>query len=478
MQKTPLGLTRLAPGESLSTDNFTLQDLNPKIIDALLQYAAFRHHHDAHAALAAPVASPTADTALIGGTIPADTAIYVGYTLTDADGGETVLNPEPVVVTTQGGLDTPTDAPTLDVFHNTGTLVAGSYAYAVTITDGVGGETALGPPVTVTIAPGDANTRIEIGDLDVLVEDFNGSGYRLWRRVNGGPWGLIASGAAPMVNDNGSLCADCANQSPPLRTGRTNATNTLKVTVPDVAPNGEATSFSIYATTDGTFGNPSLLGTYPVADLGTEKTYTALSFLDGAPPEASLTLAGAQKVNADTEIVNLAIGPPVATAAALPPGSRDGELRVTLDDNALHVWDQGATSWSTITAIAAMPSRATVQAQTLGMALDAEQTYDVVMPKGYRLLKLEGSLNARVQAYTTAAARTADDARPASTPPSGTSHGVILDAEISAAEPIHFTPAIDGWNGDTPAAEVAYVRVTALAAGDSTVVFTYVKTED
>jgi hypothetical protein len=377
MEKTSLGLTRLAPGEGLNTDNWSFQDQNPKIINALLEYAAFRHRHDAHAALPAPIDPPTADTGTNGGTIPSDTTVYVGYTLTDADGGETMLNPEPVVVTTQGGLDTPIDAPDVATFHDAGTLVAGSYRYAITVTDGLGGETALGPAITIVVPPGNASSRNEISGLAALVADSGGTGYRLWRSVNGGPWGLISSGAADLVNDDGSLCADCKNVTPPIRTGSTNATNTLLVTVPAVAPNTQATSFSIYATTDGTFGNPSLLGTYPIADLGTEKTYTSLDFLDGAPPEANQTFPGAQPVNADTDIINLRVKAPVATAGDLPTeDNRDGDLRVTLDDHHLHVWDATAVGWGDLATGGAVPTGVIVQDE--GAALPQRGTLDFV----------------------------------------------------------------------------------------------------
>lgn len=377
MQKTTLGLTRLAPGEGLSADNFSFQDINPKITDGLLQYAAFRHRHDAHVALASPAVPPVAATDVAGGTIASDTTVYVGYTLTDADGGETLLNPDPVVITTQGGLDTPTDGPDLTVAHDEGTLVAGTYGYAITVTDAFGGETALGPPTSIVIPTGSATNRVEVSGLAALMADSAGSGYRLWRRVNGGGWGLVSSGATDTVNDDGTLCVDCGNVTPPIRTGRTNATNTLRVTVP-AGTNAAATSFSIYASLDGTFANPCLLGTYPVADLATEKVYTELTFIDGAPPEASLTMAGAPKINYDTDIINLRLREPVATAADLPTvGNRDGDLRVSLEDHNLYLWDDATGAWGNVSTGEAATSLPHVIADE-GVALTQRGTLNFV----------------------------------------------------------------------------------------------------
>lgn len=528
MQKTTLGLTRLAPGEGLSTDNYSFQDLNPKIINTLLEDAAFRHRHDAHAALSSPLEPPIVALAAVGGTIPSDTAIWVGYTLIDDDGGETTLNSDPVTITTQAGLVTPEDAPTVEVLHDAGSLVAANYSYALTITDGLGGQTAIGPVVTVAVPTGFANSRIEITDFDALVTASGGTGYRLWRRVNGGAWGLVADGVADTISDDGTLCVDCT-VSPPLRTGRTNATNVLKVTVPVIAPNDSAAQFNVYATLDGTFSNPSLLGTYPVIELGVEKSYTSLDFLDGAPPESSLSLPGAPKINADLEVINLHVKAPVESSTSLPTsGNLDGDLRVTLDDYVLHVWNANGAGWQEIagggggsaghtildadavdaemvarpklsfggpnvtvtddavygvtrvdvSAPLALPSREDVAVVGfVGAVADDTVTRDVAMPKGYRLLKLVTGLDIRVQVYTSDATRTADAGRTSDTPPAGSAHGVIVDAEAVATEAITFTPAIEGWNDDLPVVDVGYIRLTALAAGDGDVTLTLVRTE-
>src|SRR4051794_18734081 len=109
--KTSLGLTRLAPGEPISGDNFGIQHANPELIDYFIRLL-LHHRHDDHPAVTDPVTAPTITVDDVGGTIPADTQISVGYTFLDVDGGETLMT-EPITVGTIAGLTTPEALPTL-----------------------------------------------------------------------------------------------------------------------------------------------------------------------------------------------------------------------------------------------------------------------------------------------------------------------------------------------------------------------------
>lgn len=348
MDRTPFaGLTRLAPGESLSTDEYSFQASNPTITDQLLRLAVLTHRHDGHAKLADPAVDPAVATDAAGGTIPADTSIYVGFTLTDADGGETALNPLPQVITTATGLATPADPPTLAADVVAGTLLAGRYDYAVTVRDNSGGETALGAIASVTIPVGSPTNRIVVSGLAAIVAASGGTGWRLWRRVNGGQWNLVGDAVTATLTDDGSLPLNC-NVAPPLSTASTtNGTNRLRVTVPAGQP-AAAVQFNIYASVDGSFSSPALLGTYPIADQGIQKTYTQLTLLDGAPPPVSRTFAGLPKIDS-SNILGLRFKPPVADNAAAwaLAGSQDGDVRVQLDNHHLLIWTGAA--WVDIT---------------------------------------------------------------------------------------------------------------------------------
>ena len=343
MDKTGFaGLTRLAPGESLALDGFSFQAQNPTILDLLLQIGAVTHRHDAHAALADPITEPALVVLDVGGTIPADQSIFVTYTLVDSFGGETLPRDPAVNVTTDPGLEAPLGSPDAVVDHAAGTLVSGSYAYAITATDGVGGESMIGPSVEAIIEPGDANNQVTLDNLQTLATDVGGSGWRAYRSVNGGEWNLLETGSTEALVDDGTLCIGC-DEHPPVLGGTTNATNVLKVTVPAAGQPANAVSFRIYASSDGDFLTPSLLGEYPVADYGVEKTYTSLALTDGAPPDVSTALPGALQIDPETEIANFTWRAPVANVAALPPtGNRNGDVRIVLDTHAAKVWTGAA----------------------------------------------------------------------------------------------------------------------------------------
>lgn len=340
------GIIRLEPEESLSTDDYAFQSENPRIIDRLAWIGAVTHKHDGHARMADPAQAPVVATVDLGGTLPSDTTIYVTYTLVDNTGGES-LPVAAVLVTTQAGLVVPEIGPTLALDTTAGGLLAGNYSYAVTVTDGAGGETILGPAVDIDIPPGNAFAQVVISDLASVVADAGGSGWRLWRMIDGGGWYLVTFGAADTVTDDGTLCPDCTGR-PPLTTSRTNSTSKLHVTVPPGQP-VEAVSFRLYASTsvDGGFVSPAMLGEFPVADLGTQKEFTSLNLQDGRPPVVATTLPGAAPLTLDD--TNLTWRAPVATATDLPAtGNTDGDVRLTLDDHALHAWNEPTTTWVAI----------------------------------------------------------------------------------------------------------------------------------
>jgi hypothetical protein len=343
------GLLRLEPGEPILTDDGRFVSSNIDIIDRLLQVGAKTHRHDGHAATPDPVTAATLSTLDTGGTIPAETPLYVGYTWLDADGGETKISPV-AQITTQDALQTPEIAPTWNgvVDHAAGTLMAETYYYAVTVIDGLGAETMLSPSVTVTVPPGNAVNRVTIAGLDTIVTSVGGTGWRLWRAVGGGEWDLLTTGAGASYVDDGSATPNC-NVDPPSSPAQTNNTNVLRVTVPNGPPPATATQFRTYVSTSGDFTDPSLLGTYPIADVGVQKSYTSLTLLPGAPPPVSLSIAGADQIDAETMLDNLHWLAPVANAAALPAaGNSDGDARVTLNDRKIHVWSTAAANWLAI----------------------------------------------------------------------------------------------------------------------------------
>ncbi len=313
------GLEQLAPGAPLSTDGYAFQDTDRAIIDRLLRLGAVTHRHDGHAALANPNLAPTLTTADSGGSIPAGQLIYVTYTLTDADGGES-LGVAPASIVTPGGFGTPSAAPGAAISYAAGTLLAGNFSYGITVTDGLGGETALGPTVEAIVNAGFPNAEVTLSGLVAAMDSASGgavgASWRLWRSQGGGPRYLIGTGTADTFTDNG-VAGDCT-VSPPL-VGTTHGANTISVTVPGGQPVG-VVNFSIYVTLDGSFTSPALLGTYPAADLGVAQTFTAITPSRGAPPVSSTCFPGANPVDAVTQLVNLARAVGIIPATQPPAG--------------------------------------------------------------------------------------------------------------------------------------------------------------
>lgn len=351
-RRTPFaGFEHLDAGDSLASDGYAFQSQNPDIADLLAKIGAVLHRHDAHAAMANPTLAPTLSVAATGGSIPSATTIYVEYTLIDGQAGES-LPTSVQYVTSPSGYADPAGAPTATVSTSAGSMLASTPMYAVSVTDGVGGETALGPPVSVTVPPA-TNAEVVLSGLTAITNTSSGSataaGWRLWRSVDGGnEWDLMSTGlhSVDSWTDNGTSSGDCSVS--PLSEGTTGDTGVLSVTVPTGQPSA-ATNFNIYACTDGAFTSPCLLGTYPIADAGVVQTFTAISTQTGAPPAVSQCYPGANKIDPNTDILNWTWKLPVATVGALPTsGNTDGDARVVLSDYSLHIWDAGTSSWTSL----------------------------------------------------------------------------------------------------------------------------------
>jgi hypothetical protein len=343
------GLTQLDPGESLQSDNASFQSENPVITDRLLEIGAVTHRHNAHPAQANPASgfAPGASAVASGGVIPADTAIYIGYTLRDFEQGETLISPL-VTVTTEAALDQPADAPTAVIDYTGGGLVADTYYYALSTLDAEGGETPIGPATTVEREPGYASGRVQLSGLLAPIQAASGAAWRLWRAEGGGDLFSIASGATDTFTDDGTACADCTLAPVNEFANLTNGDNSLIVTIPsgDVAQT-TASAISLYLTTDPSFESGALAGTYPIASAGKPLTFRSLNVEDHRPPDVPTCIPGASKIDPDTELLDWSWKRPVATAADLPADADEGDVRITLDSGLPHRFVGGAwDTWS------------------------------------------------------------------------------------------------------------------------------------
>lgn len=344
------GLTRLEPGESLQSDNGSFQSENPETIDRFLEIGAVTHRHDAHAAQANPIIAPSASAVASGGHIPGGTALVFGYTLLDDEAGETTLSPL-VTVTTDPPLDPPSAPPLGVIDYTAGDLLTDTYYYAVSLTDGEGGETPIGEPVAVEREPGFANGQVLISDLAAIMEESGASGWRLWRAQGGADYFLIATGADDEFIDTGVDSID-ATVAPLVDTENfTNSDNSVWVVVPDSAEMVTASAFALYMSQSSDFGGPSMVGTYPLGSAGAEIWVRDLDVGTERPPDVSTCVPGASKIDPDVELLDWPWKRPVATFDDLP-ATTEREIRLVLDQRLIFEADPGATGPSDWTPLA------------------------------------------------------------------------------------------------------------------------------
>lgn len=337
MDKTEFaGLTRLDPGDSLATDGYSFQAVNPLITDRLLKLAVRTHRHDAHAPIADPADAPVV-TLTANGSLPADADIAIGYTLIDSDGGETRLSPV-TLVTTASAMEPPDLTPSYEVDNVGGVLTAGSYTYMMTLTDPYG-ETTPGPAFVVDVDPGtDTNAIRIIGLSDIVAGAEGATGWRMYKASSVGRFHFLAAGGAALdeLFDDGMLCADCGVTPPTVNT--TSVSQGIEVTIPDTVVNNATgvVAYRVYASVGGTFLSPSYVEQRD--DFGVLIDYQDLVVEAGMPPDVSTSYGGAQKIDPDTELVDWHWKRPVADFAALPEPADPGDVRVTLNDGVPYVY--------------------------------------------------------------------------------------------------------------------------------------------
>lgn len=458
MRKTPFaGLLVPEPGESISEDNgsfFTDRDT----IDHLLEVGTKTHRHNGLAGLANPIVAPGVSVVASGGTIPADQSISVGYTLEDANGGETMLS-NVTVVSTPPPVQAPGAAPGGAFASDAGSLLVNTYFYVLTFTDGEGGETPFGASLQVERPPGFASGHIELSNLTFGMEEAGATGWRLYRAVGGAAYGLLATGGIgdDTFDDDGSVGLDCS-QHPPVEENTTVGINQLMVTLPS-AGLGSAAFINLYATVTGDFSGGSFLAQAPVASAGMTMIFSVLELGEESPPDVNLSIGGAHQIDPDTELLDWHWKRPVATVEDLPEDAEEGDVRAILGASRPTLFQFLDGEWQSLSAT---PTRGWVKVSTanLAKAAMASASLDPGCAAGH-LLMVKTNRQARVRVYGDSEARSADAARPIGTDPTG-DHGVQLDYVVPSEGGGEFrlTPVIFAANLDDPAKSRLYMNIT------------------
>lgn len=125
----------------------------------------------------------------------------------------------------------------------------------------------------------------------------------------------------------------------------------------------------------------------------------------------------------------------------------------------------------------AFEARTTATLTTSSLSDGATENASLTMQAGYRLLKIETDVAARVRVYDSTTSRTADASRAIGTDPTSP-HGVILDFVTTASVLSWWlNPLVDGYTAD--ASTTVPVAVTNLSGASDTVTvtLTYVRSE-
>lgn len=338
MRKTPFaGITRLDPDESLLTDGGAFIGDDRDAIDYFLRLGAKTHRHDGSTGLDNPLQVASGGMAVQGGSLPADLSFGLGYTLVDENGGETMISPV-VTISTAPPVSPPTAQATATVDYTGGSLLVGTYYYAVSLVDNTGGETPVGPAATASRAPGHASGRITVSDL---ADDITGNivAWRLYRSVGGGDFNLLATGTGNTFVDDGSQSVDCDITPNTDAVNTTNGQNLLIVRLPSAV--GDAEQINMYVSEDGSFAGDALLDTYPVASAGASAAYPTIELGDQAPPPTNRSVGGADPIDAEEDIINLHWLSPVANVGALPDDADEGDVRVVLATGVAYCYRSG-----------------------------------------------------------------------------------------------------------------------------------------
>lgn len=332
MEKTPFaGLSVLEPDESIYADNSAFITRDRSEIDRALQIGVKTHRHTGLPGLSNPQVAPSGQIVGSGGTIPSGISLTLGYTLEDAVGGETQISAT-TLVTTPSPFPSPSVAPVAVADYTEGELDVDTFTYAVTFGDGEGGETPIGPTVTVTREPGFGNAQIKLSGLNVGMEEAGASEWRLYRARSGGEYNLLTTGTGGTFNDDGTTLADCDVHPPTSNVNTTGDNNQLLYTIPGSAAVGSAATWiNLYASQAGDFAESCLLMQVPIGSAGVTVLFDALELLDAQPPDVNRSYGDAGKIDPDTELIDWHWKRPVDSVEDLPEDAEEGDVRAILD---------------------------------------------------------------------------------------------------------------------------------------------------
>lgn len=336
MEKTQFaGISVLGPGESVTDDGGAFTGQDRRIIDRLLELGAKTHRHNGLPGLLNPNQAMGASAVASAGTLPGALAFAVGYSLTDEDGGETLISPL-VTLSTPPQIGVPLFAPTVTADYTAGDLLADTFYYAKSWVDATGGETPLGPATPGEREPGFPNGRMLVTDLDDGMSGAGAAAWRLYRAVGGGDFHYLASGVGAAFTDDGAQSVNCDIEPLPSNVNTTNGANSLILRLPSGdARVAEAAAINVYLSEDGSFSGNSFLAAYPVASAGASVVFNAITLTNAQPPDTNNSIGGASQIDPDTDLLDWHWRRAVTASGQLGSGT-SGDVKLIKDNGFLY----------------------------------------------------------------------------------------------------------------------------------------------
>jgi hypothetical protein len=266
---TNFGFKKFPPG-AITDDGSQFSSKDRDLIDALL-FTLFNHDHrgsDEVSSLQGPASLVFPDLTLgTSGTLPGGRTFYYKFSYVDADGNETqasttgpVSTPSPL---------TPPPIPSAVVATTGGTLIPGTYRYALSYYQGTSAQTPA-PNILTVVVPTGTNTNTIT--LTFGTPPDEATGWKIYRRApDETDYWLLATVLATETNylDDGTASPDCTKRRPTVNT--TNSSNSVTVAIPasELPLDTRVLSWRIYRTEASiTFPANSLVAT--VSDTVTE----------------------------------------------------------------------------------------------------------------------------------------------------------------------------------------------------------------
>ncbi len=259
-----LGLNKFGAEGRISDEGYKFSNRDRDLIDTILQ-SLLLHDHSPEASgssLVGPPAGtvPTLTVATSGGVLLAGRDYYYKIAYVDVLGNETEAGAAGLASTPDALV--PPEPQVLTTADTGGTLVAGTYKYALAFYQDAGGVTTA-PNTDVIVIPTGTSTNTVTIPLPTLPDDADG--WRIYRKAPGELeyWFLVsvASGPTEYVDD-GSINPDCTSRRPTANT--TNSTNKITIDLPAgyLPLDSRITGWRIYrASAAGSYPANSLVAT-------------------------------------------------------------------------------------------------------------------------------------------------------------------------------------------------------------------------